>query len=253
MTFPISFQIGSISLSAHTIFDVLSLFIGYRFFLYKKSKSDGSAPLNPKAEWVILIGAAIGAVLGSRLIGSLENPELFFSSTNWQYYFYTKTIVGGIAGGILAVEIAKKIAGVTRRTGDIFVEPLILAIMIGRIGCLLTGVQDGTVGFESNLPWAFDQGDGINRHPTSLYEILFLLLLWSYLLGRLKLPNYIRGDLFRIFVIAYFSFRILVDFIKPTFPLILNLTSIQLCALSFVLYYTWQLHQPKKVRLQYQQ
>ncbi len=246
MTFPVSFQIGSISLSAHTIFDLLSLFIAYRFFLYQKSRIHRAVPLNPKAEWGILIGGATGAVIGSRLIGSLENPELFFLVTSWQYYFYTKTIVGGIAGGILGVEAAKKLVGVTKRTGDIFVKPLMLAIIIGRIGCLLTGVQDGTVGFESTLPWAFDQGDGINRHPTSLYEIIFLVLLWRYISNRHKLLALVSGHQFRVFIVAYFSFRILVDFIKPSLPLILNLSSIQLCALSFVFYYLWQLHQSSK-------
>ena len=133
-----------------------------------------------------------------------------------------------------------------RSTGDLFAFPLIAGIMVGRVGCALTGVSDGTVGNPSNLAWAFDQGDGISRHPTSLYEIIFLGFLW-FILGRVnnkwKLKN---GVLFRLTIIGYLTFRFFVDFIKPSVPLFLGLTSIQLVAILFALYYALWLfmHRP---------
>jgi hypothetical protein len=40
------------------------------------------------------------------------------------------------------------------------------------------GVYEETYGLPSSLPWAMDLGDGIQRHPVALYEIIFLIALW---------------------------------------------------------------------------
>ncbi len=236
MTFPIDISIGNIVIQSHAVFELLAFFIGYRYFIYiRKFKTQD--PLSPNAETMIIIGMAIGAFIGSRLIASLENPELFMNPTSWIYYIGNQTIAGGLIGGFVGVEIVKKIIGIKRKTGDLFVYPLILGIIIGRIGCFLKGVSDGTVGNVSNLPWAFDQGDGLPRHPTSLYEILFLILVWIFLKKVENKQILKNGDLFSIFMMLYLLFRVIIEFIKPTNSLILNLSSIQIFAGLFVLYY----------------
>ena len=237
MTFPIDFHIGSMVIASHPVFELLAFFIGYRYFLYLKYKNN-KVPLPPQSEWWIIIGAAIGAFIGSRLISGLENPVAFFDPTTWLYFIGNQTILGGIAGGILGVEISKKILKVKRKTGDLFVYPLILGMIIGRIGCFLTGVKDGTVGLPSSLPWAFDQEDGIPRHPTSLYEIAFLIIVWIIVMNVEKKKTVLQGDLFSIFVFGYALFRLLEEFLKPRIPLFIGLTSIQLLGLILVIYYS---------------
>ncbi len=237
MTFPIDIHIGSIFIRSHVFFELLAFFVAYRYYKYL-SKSKNTSPLNPNAAWWIIIGMAIGAFLVSRLFAALENPYLFINTTDWIYYIGGQTIAGGVVGGILGLEITKKIFKVKRKTGDLFVYPLILGIIIGRIGCFLTGVTDGTVGLPSNLPWAIDQGDGVLRHPTALYEIVFLILLWIIItnIQNKKILN--QGDLFGVFALFYFIYRLLVEFIKPTTPLWIGLSSIQLLSLFVVIYYT---------------
>ena len=236
MTFPIDFHFGSLIIPSHPVFETLAFFIGYRLFTYLKKKKRVD-PLSPESEWWIIIGMAMGAFIGSRLIASLEDPTLFFHPITWMYYVGGQTIAGGLGGGILGVEITKKILRVKRRTGDLFVYPLLLGIIIGRIGCFLTGVKDGTVGLASHLPWAFDQGDGIARHPTSLYEILFLIILWIVIKKIEKLHFFKEGDLFSLFILGYCLFRFFVEFVKPRHALVLDLSSIQLLALCIVIYY----------------
>ncbi len=165
-----------------------------------------------------LTGAALGAAIGARLLVGFEG----------------KTIVGGLLGGLIGVEIAKKLAGITRSTGDRFVYPLITAIAIGRIGCFLAGPIDKTAGLPTNLPWGIAMGDPVKRHPVALYEIAFLIALGFVLRKRMR----VEGDRFRIFLSSYLLFRFLIDFLKPEPPPIaLGLTSIQwACALG-VLYY----------------
>ncbi len=236
MVFPLVIHIGTTIIAVHPIFELLSFFIGYRYYRYIKEKVKHD-PLSPNAEVWIIIGMALGAFILSRLVAALENPALFLHSGTWLYYIGGQTITGGIAGGILGVEITKKFLGIKRKTGDLFVYPLMLGVIIGRIGCFLTGVVDGTVGLPSSLPWAFDQGDGILRHPTSLYEILFVILMWIVVKNVEKKKVMYEGDLFSIFVSSYLFFRFFEEFLKPREVLWLGLSSIQLLAAIVVLYY----------------
>ncbi len=236
MVFPIDLHIGAVIIPSHPIFETLAFFIGYRYFLHVKSKNKAD-PLSPGAEWWIVVGMAVGAFIGSRLVAALEDPSLFAHASTWLYYVGGQTITGGIAGGLLGVEVTKKILKVRRKTGDLFVYPLMLGMMIGRVGCLLTGVSDGTVGLPSSLPWAFDQGDGIPRHPASLYEIIFLGLLWAFLKQVEKRGILKEGDLFAAFVFGYSAFRFCEEFIKPRDPLWISLSSIQLLVAALMIYY----------------
>jgi prolipoprotein diacylglyceryltransferase len=110
--------------------------------------------------------------------------------------------------------------------------------MIGRVGCFLAGLEDGTFGNPSALPWAIDFGDGVPRHPTQLYEILFAGLLWwglAGLRGRLAVRS---GLLFKLMLVSYLGWRLLVDGIKPipyVYPL--GLSGIQwVCLIGLAIY-----------------
>ena len=183
-------------------------------------------------------GGSSGALIGSWLLGALEDPSLFFNPKgNWLYYFQSKTIIGALLGGLAGVEIAKKIVGETRSSGDLFVFPLILGMMIGRVGCFSMGVAEPTYGIASSLPWALDLGDGIPRHPTALYEILFLLLLWWALRALRTRFNFEEGALFKLFMVAYLLYRFSVAFIQPVKGWLWGLGSLQLACLIGLLYY----------------
>jgi phosphatidylglycerol:prolipoprotein diacylglycerol transferase len=170
-----------------------------------------------------------------------------------------KTIVGALIFGLISVELFKRYIGVRQSTGDLYAIPLALGIAIGRIGCFLTGLSDNTYGTPTNLPWAIDFGDGIPRHPTQLYEIVFLLLLIPILYKIVILSGaeasrsetsaeskdpyphhslFLPGDAFKFFMIAYLSFRFLCDFIKPYPRILLGLGGIQWACLLTLLYYS---------------
>ena len=85
--------------------------------------------------------------------------------------------MGGLFGGLLGVEIAKKIIGEKRSSGDLFAFPIILGIFIGRIGCFLSGTNEFTYGIETTSIFGMDLGDGMLRHPLAFYELVFLVLL----------------------------------------------------------------------------
>ncbi|HBE16772.1 MAG TPA: diacylglyceryl transferase, partial [Cyanobacteria bacterium UBA11367] len=107
---------------------------------------------------------------------------------------------------------------------------------VGRIGCFLTGLSDRTYGIATSLPWGVNFGDGIYRHPTQIYEIIFLLLLMLFLKIR---SGYLReeGDLFKFYIVGYLGFRFLIDFIKPDFHPILGVSAIQIACFLGLVYY----------------
>jgi phosphatidylglycerol---prolipoprotein diacylglyceryl transferase len=239
MTFPIDIHLGSLVIPSHLFFEFLAFYAAFQYYLILKKRH--TDPLSENNRWLVIVGAALGALIGSRLLAALELPGLFFDPPTLLYYYANKTIVGALIGGILGVEIMKKICGEKSSSGDLFTFPLIFGIIVGRIGCFLTGVSDGTVGNPSSLPWAFDQGDGIARHPTSGYEIIFLLVLWIILYRFQKKYPLKNGVVFRLCVIGYLGFRFLIEFIKPVEPLIASFSAIQWASLLFVFYYVIQL------------
>ncbi len=182
------------------------------------------------------------------MIGSLERPnELLHAKNIGEYIYNNKTVLGGFLGGLLGVELIKKIVGEKHSSGDLFTYPMIFALIIGRIGCFSMGVYEETYGTPTKLFTGIDLGDGLMRHPVSLYEIFFLVLLWIGLLIVEKKIVLAEGGRFKLFMIGYISYRFLVDFIKPSYPIIFGLSTIQLTAVIGLIYYSRYIIHPKKL------
>jgi phosphatidylglycerol:prolipoprotein diacylglycerol transferase len=236
MNFPLEIGFANYKISSHLFFESLAFFIGFRFFLYlRKKKTDTISESNRIS---ILIAAIFGAFFFSRLIGSLENPLEFYQSEQKLLYFYqNKTIIGGLLGGLLFVELIKLKLKVNKSSGDLFTYPLILAMIIGRIGCFTTGVYENTYGIITNSIFGLDLGDGNLRHPVALYEIFFLILL-TFFLKKLENKNkLLDGYRFQIFLMLYLLFRFNLDFIKPRIVLFFNIGSIQIVCFLGLIYY----------------
>jgi phosphatidylglycerol:prolipoprotein diacylglycerol transferase len=233
--FPVSVNLGALRIPAHVILEMLAYVVGFRLYVVLRRK--WGDPIPTATRWSVLAGAAVGAALGSKLLAWLERPaETLAHLSDPAYLMGGKSIVGGLLGGLIGVEIAKKIGGESRSTGDLFVVPLCLAIAVGRIGCFLAGLVDETYGVATTLPWGVDFGDGLRRHPTQLYEIVALGLIAWWAASRHKaLPR--RGDLFRGFMALYLAFRLAVDCIKPGPRAYLGLTGIQVACVLGLLYY----------------
>ena len=240
MDFPVEITLGSFKITVHLLFETLAFIIGFRYYLYLRKRTTDRISDDNRI-WII-IGAAFGAFLFSRLVGALESPEEWWISPNRLLYFFSaKTIVGGLFGGLLGVELMKRSIGEKSSSGDLFTFPLILAMMIGRIGCFTMGVHEQTYGVETALPWGLNLGDGILRHPVSLYEFIFLGFLWISLKKLMTVYSFKKGNLFKLFFIAYAVFRLLLDFIKPGYRmqtgLGFSLGSIQITCILILMYY----------------
>lgn len=168
--------------------------------------------VQPGHRWVG-VGALIGAMFGSKIGMLLFLPAADFQALVEQMLsldFTGKTVVGGMFGGYLGVEITKKIVGIRESTGDGFAVGVAVAQGVGRIGCLLNGCCFGE---HSELPWALSLGDGIPRHPAPLYESLLTLGLAAWLWSIRTRPRP-RGRLFRYFLIGFAAIRLGMEFLR---------------------------------------
>lgn len=241
MTFPVYLNIGPLAIHPHWVFETLGYTLA--FFLYRRARARRGDVVDARVRWWVVGAAAFGGLVGSRLLALLEDPShIGRLSQDPVALLSGKTIVGGLIGGLIAVEWVKRSLGVAVATGDLFTLPLVIGLAIGRIGCFLSGLEDGSHGIATRLPWGVDFGDGVVRHPTQLYEIAFLAAL-GVVLARWPARLATVGDRFKLFLIAYLTFRLVVDAIKPA-SRVAGLSSIQWACLAVIAYYAphaWRL------------
>jgi phosphatidylglycerol:prolipoprotein diacylglycerol transferase len=235
MTLPFEPIVFGIKLNCHLILEYTAFIVAFRYYVYlRKKRVDAISKENRLS---IILGAIIGAWLGSRLMGYLENPMVELSTEHLLQLLNTKTIMGGLFGGLLGVEISKSIIGEKQSSGDLFTFPIIAGIFIGRIGCFLAGTNEFTYGHETSFFLGMNLGDDRIRHPIVLYELLFLALLFVALRQIRQTKKLESGELFQLFMISYFGFRFFIEFLKPNVFYLWQLSSIQWLCIVCLIYY----------------
>lgn len=174
------------------------------------------------------MAAFVGGTLGAKVPFALGSPSGIFTTDAW--IGDGKTVVAGMIGGYLAVEITKLALEIHFKTGDTFALPLALALAVGRWGCFVNGC---CYGMPTDVPWGveFDvSGVPTRCHPTQIYESAFHLFMVGILVLLLR-HDLLRGHHLQLFLIAYGLFRFLTEFIRPEPAWWLGLTLYQWLAL----------------------
>ncbi len=162
-------------------------------------------------------------------LGGLRSGTLGFSNG--------KTIVCGMVGAYLGVELVKWIYRIRIKTGDSFAVPMAVAVGIGRLSCFVAGCCYGT---PTDLPWGvqFPNVDLLPRHPTQLYESLFHLVMAGVLAG-LQHRNMLPGQLVKLYIMTYLVYRFGTEFIRPEPQMWVGLTAYQWFALAMLPCFAW--------------
>lgn len=183
--------------------------------------------LNEKQRVAIGLSAFMGAMLGAKLPFLLDRDwSAIVSPTLW--LSDGKTILGGIFGGYLAVEVAKRMCGIQVRTGDSFALPIAVSVAIGRVGCFVAGCCFGCI---TELPWgmrfevANDQ-EGICRHPTQLYECFFHVLCAICIVVAEKY-QWLEGSRLKVYLLCYLTYRFVTEWLRPEPITSIGLTTYQ--------------------------
>jgi phosphatidylglycerol---prolipoprotein diacylglyceryl transferase len=217
---------------AYAAFMLLSLavFLVARHFVPKPA---GLAALPWRKRALLALSAFVGGSLGSKVPFVPLAPAQWFDYASWVND--GKTVVAGLIGAYLAVELAKRALAVHVKTGDTFALPLALALAVGRWGCFWNGC---CYGVETSLPWGvmFRMPDGqwLKCHPTQLYESLFHFTMALILLA-LTLGDALPCQRLKFYLIAYGAYRFTTELIRPEPVWWLGLTFYQWLALALVL------------------
>jgi phosphatidylglycerol:prolipoprotein diacylglycerol transferase len=149
------------------------------------------------------------------------------------------TIYGAILGATLGIWVYSKFRKFNfTYLADLVAPGVILAQAVGRVGCTLNGC---CYGLPTSLPWGVVYTHpesyaplGIAVHPTQLYEIAYLLVIFGvvfWLRGRLK-PE---GSLFLIYISLYSLWRVGIDFLREGTPFFLGLHQAQVIGIIVLL------------------
>jgi len=226
----------------HLLLEALAYFVGARVYWHHARLQRG--PSQPIDRWLLIGCALFGAALGSKGLHVLEHFTALRERNELALWLGGKSVLGGFLGGTLGVELGKQVIGWRTPTGDAWVPALTIGLVLGRLGCQLSGVWDQTYGIPTSLPWAWNYGDGVPRHPVALYELLLVFTLFALL--RTRWASF-PGARFAAFMAGYCALRFGLEFWKPPFGLeatgtlptglLLGLSAIQWAALLGVVWF----------------
>jgi len=206
---PVLFELGPVPVHAYAVCVLLGM-VAAGHIRTRETERIGQATW-PGARWVSA-GALIGAVLGSKLGMALFEPVSSWTdhvARALAFDFSGRTVVGGIIGGYIGVEVTKRIVGITRSTGDGWAVALPTAQGLGRVGCLLHGCCYGA---PTELAWGISM-HGAARHPVQALEAVLDLTLAAVLWRWRKTP-WPEGHLFRRYLVGYATIRFICEFLR---------------------------------------
>jgi len=177
---------------------------------------------------ITLLSAVVGAKL-SVWWGDYGWP--FQEVPDWSVALLSgRSLTGGLIGGFLAAEIAKPLVRYRLPPNDRFATLLPFTLALGRVGCTRIGCCRG-VPWEG--PWAIRYADGIARHPTQIYEMLFQLAVGGLFLVALRRRK-LFGRLFALYLVIYGTFRFAIEYLRETQKWIGPLSGYQVLCLVMV-------------------
>jgi phosphatidylglycerol:prolipoprotein diacylglycerol transferase len=232
---PVAFRIGSIEVGWYGIMIALGVIVLILWTIWQVRKG-----ANISYETVLtaaLVGIPAGVIF-SRLLHVIDR---------WGYYVHHPgqiiggeglTIYGAVLGAALAIWIYSRFSRFRfTYAADLVAPGIVLAQAIGRVGCLINGCCYGT---ETSLPWAISYTHPNNNsfgisgvHPTQVYEIIFLLILFGILIVLKKRLKH-EGSLFLVYLGGYSLWRFSIGFIRDGTDFLFGLHQAQVIGIIVV-------------------
>ena len=221
----------------HSLMMLLALVVSYWLYRHSRQKLEISSDHTR----FLSLAALLGAFIGAKLPFLLERDWTGLSP--WTHWLSDgKTVLGGIFGGYVAVELTKAWLGVRQGTGDAFAVPIAAGLSIGRIGCFLGGC---CYGIPTTLPWgvafktAPDAGECM-RHPVQLYETLFHSIALIALV-MLEHRRWVAGQRLKLYLIGYLIYRFITEWIRPEPKVLYGFTAYQIACVFLAILLIGQL------------
>ncbi len=229
-------DVAGLRVGTHDAFSIFGVAVG--LVLYYRALA--SRRLLGVPILAISMAVLAGGALGARLLLAWDHLEYFGSSEGlpltWIVEHSGKSLIGAIVGGYVAGVAAKRVLGYRRSTGDCYALAIPVAVAIGRVGCFLSELPLGT---PTDLPWgvtvpaeaaaAFSPCAGCDgpMHPAMLYEVAFSIAAAGAIV-RWRHRVVVQGDVLKLYLLAAFTFRFFLEFVRANPQPAFGLTAPQL-------------------------
>ena len=214
---PVIFSLGAFELRWYSLAIILAIVAAVLITAHlAKKKGIAAGEIQSLALWVVISG-----VVGARLFHVIDHWEHYVTNPSKTLGFQGLAIWGALAGGGLALILYAWIRHLPiGRLVDAVVPGLLVAQIIGRVGCIVNGDAYGSI---TNLPWAFIYTHpgasipgiyfGMPTHPYPVYEIIWnvitLVVIW-------RLGRYFKKDglIFLSYLSLYSLGRFFLTFVR---------------------------------------
>ena len=228
---PILFSFGALHLYSYGLSIAVGVLLSL-FLMSRQARKEGF----PKSDEVFDIAFAIlvWGFLGARIFYVIQNfayysaePLKIFAVWEGGLIFY-----GGAFAAVLGFWLTVRKMHISFWKTLDFIAPYgALAHAFGRIGCFLNGCCFGKA---CDLPWAV-RFPGLPHavHPTQLYEAVFDLVLFAFLLKRRKRTRF-EGEIGLLYFLFYGLGRYLIEFVREPGWMWLGFTSNQWLSMAII-------------------
>jgi prolipoprotein diacylglyceryl transferase len=205
-----------ISIRYYGVLFAASFFFGY-IIMQKMFKKEG---LTTELLDNLTVYMAVATVIGARLGHCLFYQPEYYLRNPWEILFIWH---GGLASHGAAIGILIALYMFARKNKKPYLwilDRIVIVVALAGFFIRMGNLMNSEIyGIETSLPWGFifvRDGQLVPKHPTQIYEalsylIIFIVLYWVYNKNQSK-PR--QGFIFGVFLIALFSVRFFIEFIK---------------------------------------